>query len=354
VDDKIKPSAYLKKASLAFAQLPESEKDFQLTTQFAFACAKSELHQIAIDLMNAILKNKAKNTSVHRILIATDIIAAAYKQSGDESTAAKIRTEAFTQLAETYVLSSNCKPHECPLIPEWGRDDFTNFLNCAHYNTIASVTSIPAIYDKLALMNAKFNAAKACGELHTCNFIKKKYGEIDLSTLRLTDEERMEMFFLMRTHACLMAACTLGLAGQIAESYALMRAAIEHAIYAFKITSDETSRNIWLARRHDDKASRSAVNKIFKPSLIFEQLKKKNQQLEQELHHLYELTIDEGAHPNASTFFKHSIQGNDSDGLSIGLNYQDTDFIPSCVDDIVTISEACLSLFRHIYPSWVW
>lgn len=133
-----------------------------------------------------------------------------------------------------------------------------------------------------------------------------------------------------------------------------MRSAIENTLYAYKVAIDSSAKSIWLARM-TSKTAKNAVTNAFRPSEILNSLGTGGSPaLAQVLRNLYDLTIDEGAHPNAPTFAKHSIQRNEPGSLALGLNYQDTDFIEACVDHIHEVGERCLELYAVVFPSWIW
>ncbi|MDQ5937879.1 MAG: hypothetical protein QG574_5238 [Cyanobacteriota bacterium erpe_2018_sw_21hr_WHONDRS-SW48-000092_B_bin.40] len=347
---------YTEKALPLYYQLNAEEQDYELMSSFAFLCITREFYDDAEKIIKLYLP-KAKSESpnrMHRRLMAIDLLLQVYEKQKKGELANRLKTDYFSEQVREFLDQKPYYSRERPQIDDWGRDDFTYFIDNAHYNTLASLTTIDGIKEKLSMLNAQFSVARRSGELFTSTMIRKKYGDVDLSTFQLSNEERMEMFFFMRTHASLLGACTLGLAGQIAESYAMMRLAIENSLYAYKLASDEDTKAIWLARKSDDQQSRSAVTKAFRQKAIMETLSTEQPELEAEIHKLYELTIDEGAHPNANTFFKHSVQRNEPGALAFGLNYQDTDYIEPCVEHIVSTGDACLKLFRHIYRHWLW
>jgi hypothetical protein len=100
------------------------------------------------------------------------------------------------------------------------------------------------------------------------------------------------------------ASVRLSSSGQLPESYVLLRACIENALYAFNVYSDPKLAKTWL-NRHKNAQSKRASQNLFKPGVILSNLIKTNQSLGQGVKKDYDFCIDLGAHPNERSVTSH-------------------------------------------------
>lgn len=103
--------------------------------------------------------------------------------------------------------------------------------------------------------------------------------------------------FLLRTHSSYLGGGHLALAGQVPESYMLIRGCLENAAYAFYFHRNPDSHQRWL-RRHDSPKTKRAVEEEFRIRALLRVLRGRDQKLGEAATLLYERTIDFGAHPN--------------------------------------------------------
>lgn len=103
--------------------------------------------------------------------------------------------------------------------------------------------------------------------------------------------------FVMRSHSAYRAGCQLASGGQISESFCVLRACLECALYCLHIYEHDSLGEVWL-RRHDDEASLKASRDEFSHSKVMTTLRNNDPRLCATIQSLYERTIDFGGHPN--------------------------------------------------------
>jgi len=102
---------------------------------------------------------------------------------------------------------------------------------------------------------------------------------------------------LLRSHSAYRAATRLAMSGEASETFPLLRACLEYALYAVHINRNQGYGEIWL-RRHDDEAALAEARRTFQHVTVMETLKSVDERLAQHIKALYERAIDFGAHPN--------------------------------------------------------
>ena len=170
------------------------------------------------------------------------------------------------------------------LPPTWGQDSLSAFTDTATRNNIAFFESRQREYRRLAEIDKAF---------------------ADLSETRPTG---FGAFFLIRCHAAFRGAVRMATSGQVAETYVVIRSALEWALYASDLHDEPDASERWL-RRHDgeasdgsetpeSEASRKKVRREFTPGRLFESLAKRSAGVQSRASDLYQHSIDSGAHPN--------------------------------------------------------
>jgi hypothetical protein len=168
--------------------------------------------------------------------------------------------------------------------PYWESDSFSEVLKNAEYNTKGHALMYPDVFALLRDIHAAFGALEGVVE----------HGGGTLLIPR---------FLVGRIHAAFIGAVRLALAGEQIEACAVVRQMIEQAWYALHITQDAEKRSvIWLSR-NDDEASLAAMKKEFTIGNVSKTHASLDALTEKELHRIYEMTIDYGAHPNPKALF---------------------------------------------------
>ena len=162
------------------------------------------------------------------------------------------------------------------LPPMWADDPLSEFANQAFHNMLATfVRKKPQFKILIELDSHYFNIA---------------------SNL-LNPTEILAPLFVMRSHAAFRAGCQLAAGGQIVESFCVLRACLECALYGLHIYKNESLGEVWL-QRHENAESLKATRKEFTHVKVMETLRGEDKQLFEAIESLYQRTIDFGGHPN--------------------------------------------------------
>jgi len=107
----------------------------------------------------------------------------------------------------------------------------------------------------------------------------------------------------LRSHYAYKTAASMTLAGQVPESFVMMRSCLEYAGYALAIFADPgianaPSREEMFVNRHVDAASMKAQKEEFKIVKIAQMIAGHDQKLGNIFQFLYQRSIDYGGHPN--------------------------------------------------------
>ncbi len=160
--------------------------------------------------------------------------------------------------------------------PGWGTDKLTDFHAQAFHNGLASYVHMRPAVNVLIEVDAVFHQA----------------GE----NLR-NPPDFLGAMLLLRSHSAYRAATRLAMSGETPETFPLLRASLEYALYAVHINRNPGHGEIWL-RRHDDDAARSRAKRTFQHVAVMQTLERTDATLAGQVKNLYERSIDFGAHPN--------------------------------------------------------
>lgn len=75
--------------------------------------------------------------------------------------------------------------------------------------------------------------------------------------------------------------------------------------------------------------------------------------MKEQVHKLYHLTIDEGAHPNVKAFLANSAQVNARGELTVAVAYINPDEIDKALRSTIEVGMAVLDVFRLIFPKLI-
>lgn len=182
--------------------------------------------------------------------------------------------------------------------------------------------------------------------------------EVFHETSSITNDFEKEILlpvFLSRCHSAYLAAVRLVTSGQVVETYMLLRACIENALYAHYIQTDPTLDNdlpermtTWV-KRGDDKKTLKACRNMFTYGGTKRNLIEHNKELGGKMSDLYERTLDSGAHPN---FFGHMTSSDvKKEGGSVDVLMPDTIVHKVGLQTTVKIGIVSLKIFELIYGS---
>ena len=113
----------------------------------------------------------------------------------------------------------------------WGKTNLTEYFENARSNVIATSKNNLYWFLKLERIDALYRTA-----------IENIFNSRSVPSV----------FFLLRSHSGYIAALQLACAGQISESYSIMRNSIESTLYAFHVQTNEQDALAWLNRNGDE------------------------------------------------------------------------------------------------------
>ena len=209
----------------------------------------------------------------------------------------------------------------------WGSDELTRALDTAEHNLWTSYTYL----DEFRLLIA----------------IDQIFAELPLNN----HQHWFESLFLIRCHSAFRAATRLATSGQLTESFALMRLALENAFYAFHIHSHPEAGEAWIERKNDLKSKKTCKNN-FQIKPILEDYRKHNSYNARVARKLYEATIDYGAHPNIDGFTSNLEMKNNENGKTILTRQLNTSEMPlkHAIINLARTGSCCLLIFQNLYP----
>lgn len=168
--------------------------------------------------------------------------------------------------------------------PHWGEDPLSEFVQIATTCGWASFVQQQTRpwFDRLRDTDAVYLAAIDALHGPTPNFF--------------------EGLMLVSAHAAFRGAAQFALEGRTCEAMVLLRSCLEYALYGVHLHRKPDLVAVWSVRGNGDK-ERKAVKKAFKVVDMMDGVTALNNAIGDRLKHLYELTIDMGAHPNELGFY---------------------------------------------------
>jgi hypothetical protein len=125
--------------------------------------------------------------------------------------------------------------------PHWGDDSLSDFVSLRITNTLATFVRRPADFRLLARIDKCF---------------------VQITENLSNPPNILSAMLLIRAHSAFRGAVRLSVSGQVADTFPLLRACLEYALYALHIFTNPALGATWL-RRHDDEASLKAVRQQF-------------------------------------------------------------------------------------------
>ncbi len=219
---------------------------------------------------------------------------------------------------------------------DWGSDRLTEFLDMAEHNLWASY----AYLDEFRRLIA----------------VDQVFAELPLDN----HQNWFGGLFFMRCYSAFRAAARLAASGQLTESFALMRLALENAFYALHIHFHPESGESWIGRNNDPK-SKQACKKEFQIAPLLKNYEEYETLLKDyekhDIHNaavarkLYEATINYGAHPNIDGFTSNlEIEDNKDDKIisTLQLNTKEIPLKHAMIN-VLRTGGCCLLIFENLY-----
>jgi hypothetical protein len=162
--------------------------------------------------------------------------------------------------------------------------------------------------------------------------------------------DRLASTFVVRSHGSFLAAASLGLSGQAAEAYALMRASLETAALGLYVASTPERQQLWVSR-NDDEAARNRLQSELLAGAPLAHLKETDPATAAIYQKLFDRTVDRGSHPNS--FAKpNGTAGEGAAAADLTREYFvcDDDVQRSCLRSIAQVGICCLCIFYYVFP----
>jgi hypothetical protein len=216
-------------------------------------------------------------------------------------------------------------------IPEgWGKDPLSAFIELANRNTFGAFVHYKDWFTRLQKIDATFS----------------KFSENMLNIPVL-----YEPFLFVRSHSSYRAAIRLATSGQMPEAFSLLRGSLEYALYGFYLNKFPAEIQTW-AERDDSKAGKKKARKELILGKMLSELDKTNAATGRAARHLYELTIDVGAHPNRKTITLAMKREETEEDVFIDLaqlNNDPTMFVMA-LKTCAQVGICSLKIFKLVFP----
>lgn len=209
---------------------------------------------------------------------------------------------------------------------QWADHPLAHFLAAAWRNTVRSFSRQRAHYETLSEVDGVFR---------------------ELVTHASESPERLAGSMLIRTHGSLLAASSLALSGQVAESYAMMRSALRSALHGVFLAGDDERQRIWGARADDDRAAEQ-MRVTFANGPMVRHLRELDAATAGIYERLQQRTIDRGAYPNANGNFAHN---GDTQPVDFSRAYlvADDEVQRMALRSVAQVGICALSMFYYVY-----
>lgn len=215
-------------------------------------------------------------------------------------------------------------------VPEgWGQDPLGEFLVASQANGYAAFVRLRKDYDLLSRIDQLFRKAVA----HLDN-----------------TPDWMPLVFLLRSHSAFLGAVRLAMSGQLAEAYAVLRGALESALYGLHIARHPELARIWL-ERNESPERRQEVRTTFSAGRLLTALDKENRRVGSAARTLYERTIGYGGHPNEQAIVQSLQVDHEGTKRRIQLNYLTVENTAHCLclKTVAQVGTCILEIFRLVF-----
>ena len=215
------------------------------------------------------------------------------------------------------------------LPPNWGDDALSSFLSQAFRNTLARFVRKGQGFQMLARVDRSF---------------------LKIGTNLVNPPDLLGATLLLRSHSALRAACRLATSGQVPETFPVLRACLEYALYALHINSDQTLGETWM-RRHDNADANRRVRRDFQHVIVMKTLRARAEKLHLIIEKLYERAVDFGADPNERAIIGSMTLEDRPDGVVLQQIYlhEDSLSLDHVIKTSAQIGLGSLCILRHIF-----
>ena len=212
---------------------------------------------------------------------------------------------------------------------KWGEDDLSKFLDLVHVKQVANRTEFARPYDIILEINdCLLKAGK--------NLVNPK--------------PVMAGMFLLRGQYAFKTAAGMALAGQIVETFVMMRSALEYAGYALLMFEKPELQVVFMDRHQDEEAMKLNKQK-FKISEVRSCIARFDVKLAENFDLFYQRTIDFGGHPNPHATNSATLldEKDGSMGITSLAISADKNALVHALKSVAQVGLTILYIFQHIF-----
>lgn len=160
--------------------------------------------------------------------------------------------------------------------PNWGKDKLSEFLRHVYNHQMVTAARKSGIFTKLSTIDAMMV-------------------KIADNIINPPNATAINLFY--RAHSAYRAASATAMAGQVVETFVLVRSSLEYGAYGLHIHDTPANGDAWWHRNKGDVQKKASI-KLFALGSLRETIQKHDAKLALVFNELYERSIDFGAHPN--------------------------------------------------------
>lgn len=225
---------------------------------------------------------------------------------------------------------TNVKP------PEWSDDPVSKFIKDAQFNERVSALNLPSAFDGLQVIDGLFRSVERAIESD------------------IHEELLVPGMLVVRCHSAFLAGARLAMSGQWVESSPILRSMIEIAWYALHIArapNPSEQAAIWL-NRNDSVPDKRRCKSEFLVKKIYTTHEVADRERAKELHRLYEVLIDFGAHPNQLGVMAvtSKSEADSKTQFMVGIVHAEPHRIRFVLDLAIRAAVGALRIFQLIFP----
>ncbi len=217
------------------------------------------------------------------------------------------------------------------IMSAWGDDDLSQFFDMVHENQKGNRVNFASAYEVIL----KINDCLSLAGKNLANIIPVMVGILFLRCL-----------YAYKT------AAGMALAGQVVETFAIMRSALEYAGYALVIFEDPTLENVFI-NRHQSESEMKLQKEKFKIGAVRAAISRFDTKLAENFDTFYQRAIDFGGHPNPhATFSATKIEvHNDNSGITTLALSTDPTATAHALKSVAQVGLTVLYIFQHIFTA---
>jgi len=210
----------------------------------------------------------------------------------------------------------------------WGQDALSEFIETAQSNNLNTFVNLRPHYSRLLDIHLLYRDL-----IHNLN----------------NSPDWFCGFFLLKAHACYLGAVRLAISAQAGETYIVLRGCLENSLYSLYFQRNSGSAKTWL-NRNDSEQSKRRVKDEFTVGKMFRCLLSVDKDIHRVAKHLYDRTIDYGAHPNRDAILSLMSEQDDSESTHFQLRYlADGPPLMLALKTTAQASVCSLQIFRLIF-----